>query len=200
LTNATNLPLASGVSGTLPTANGGLGASVSPTTAGNVLFTVDGSVWSSTQKIVRGTSVSPTAQSAIDFTGIPSWVKRITVMFQAVQTGGTSTKLIQLGTSGGISSSGYNSTSAGVGATTVSSTAGFIICSNVASNALSGLYIFTNLTGNIWSGSSVIKFGSAVLSYSAGESSLSGTLTQLRLTTSGGTDNYTAGSVNILYE
>jgi hypothetical protein len=187
-------------SGILAGGYGGLGASVVPTTAGNTVFTTDGTNWSSTQKIVRSTAVTLTNQTSVDFSSIPSWVKRITVAFYAAGTNSTSFKLIQLGTSGGVSSSGYNSTSAGVGATTTSSTAGFIICSNTASNALSGLYIFNNITGNVWIGSSVIKFGATVLSYSAGESLLSGTLTQVRVTTVNGTDFYNAGTINILYE
>ena len=50
-------------SGILAGGYGGLGASISPTTAGNVLFTADGSVWSSTQKIVRPTLLSGAATS-----------------------------------------------------------------------------------------------------------------------------------------
>jgi hypothetical protein len=51
----------------LPTANGGTGASLSPTTAGNTIFSTDGTNWSSTQKIVRSTAITTTTTS---FTGL----------------------------------------------------------------------------------------------------------------------------------
>jgi len=50
------------------------------------------------QRIVRGTAVASTSGTSIDFTAIPAWVERITVMFQGVSTSGTSFVLVQLGT------------------------------------------------------------------------------------------------------
>jgi len=52
--------------------------------------------------ITSGTAVASTSGTSIDFTGIPSWVKRITVMFDVVSTNGSAIILIQLGDSGGI--------------------------------------------------------------------------------------------------
>ena len=63
-----------------------------------------------TDKIVSGTAQNSTSGTAIDFTGIPSWVKRVTVMFAGVSTSGTSPILLRLGTSGGIEITGYAST------------------------------------------------------------------------------------------
>ena len=45
----------------------------------------------------RGTAVASTSGTSVDFTSIPSWVKRITVMFNGVSTSGTSNPLVQLG-------------------------------------------------------------------------------------------------------
>ena len=45
--------------------------------------------------ITAGTAVASTSGTSIDFTGIPSWVKRITVMFNGVSTNGTSNIQIQ---------------------------------------------------------------------------------------------------------
>lgn len=207
LTNATNLPLASGVSGTLPTANGGLGASVSPTTAGNVLFTADGSVWSSTQKIARGTSVSASGTS-VSFTGLPAWVKRITVMLNGISLSGTSYVQIQLGTSGGFVTSGYSSgvaalTSAGAGLGAVAVTTGFYTTgSTTQTDTASGVYFISNLSGNIWSyaGTGVRTGNVATYFNSAAPLSLGGALTQVRISSGNGTDTFDAGSVNILYE
>ena len=52
------------------------------------------------------TAVNSTSGTSIDFTGIPSGVKRITIMLKDVSTSGTSYKLIQLG-SGSITTTGY---------------------------------------------------------------------------------------------
>jgi hypothetical protein len=52
--------------------------------------------------ITSGTAVASTSGTSIDFTSIPLWVKRITVMFAGVSTNGTSPFLVQLGDAGGI--------------------------------------------------------------------------------------------------
>jgi len=82
-------------SGILAGGYGGLGASISPTAAGNVLFTTNGTAWSSTAKIVQGTSVSASGTS-VDFTSIPSWVKRITIMLQGVSTASTGSVIFRI--------------------------------------------------------------------------------------------------------
>jgi len=74
MANARNLStMAQGAStaGILSGTYGGTGANLTPTTAGNVIFTADGSVWSSTQKIVQGTSISTATTS---FTGATSGI------------------------------------------------------------------------------------------------------------------------------
>jgi len=210
MANARNLStLAQGAStaGILAGTYGGTGASLSPTTAGNTIFTTDGTNWSSTQKIVQGTSVASTSGTSITFTGIPAWAKRITMMLNGVSTNGTSVIQIQLGTSGGFVTSGYSSTVGFVAGAAVSSsgifTTGFyVIGFSVNTDTISGAFLFNNITGNVWSylstatrtGNVGTMFGSAV------PQTLSGALTQIRLTTVNGTDTFDAGSVNILYE
>jgi len=178
-----------------------------PTTAGNVLFTADGSVWSSTQKIVRGTSVSLSGTS-VDFTSLPSWIKRITVMVSGASLNLTSPIQIQLGTSGGFVTSGYSSgvaaissASATLGAAAV--TTGFYVGGfNANTDTVSATVFISNLSGNIWSytGTGVRTGNVATYFYAAIPQTLSGALTQIRFTTVNGTDTFDAGSVNILYE
>lgn len=152
--------------------------------------------------VVSGTAQASTSGTSIDFTSIPSWVKRITVMFSGVSTNGTANRLVQLGTSGGIVSSGYSSSSNYMSATTgnVSSTAGMIIYSNNASAALDGHLVLTNISGNGWVSSHAISWGTGTTATGGGSVSLSGVLDRIRITNVGGTDTFDAGSINILYE
>ena len=204
LTNATGLPLTTGVTGLLPVANGGLAANVSPTTAGNTIFSTDGTNWSSTAKIVRGTAITLTTQTAVDFTSIPSWVKRITLVFQGMSLSGTSRFLIRLGTGGTPTTTGYISDTSSIGSAVSSftSTAGFLLyVGDLAAYALSGSFVFHNLSSNIWTGNCVAGYSGVIGTVTAGgHISLGGTLDMVRITTVNGTDTFDAGSVNILYE
>ena len=98
--------------------------------------------------IASGTAVASTSGTSIDFTGIPSWVKRITVMLNGVSTNGTSPKLVQLG-SASISTTGYLSsglTASSAGTLVTSSTAGMLINSVLAAEILSGTMILSNVS------------------------------------------------------
>jgi hypothetical protein len=149
---------------------------------------------------VAGTAVASTSGTSIDFTSIPSWVKRITVMFQAVSTNGTTNLQIQLGTSGGIVSSGY---AGGVSISgTFSANSSSFLCYNsvAASDSINGSIILNFLGNNSWieSGNLAQALNGATR-ISGGSVSLSGALTTVRIT-AGGTDTFDAGSINILYE
>jgi hypothetical protein len=151
---------------------------------------------------VRGTSVASTSGTSIDFTSIPSWVKRITVVFNEVSTNGTSGTLIQIGTSSGVVSSGYISTSVGTapspGATDY--TTGFGIRNDAASYVMYGHMVITNISGNIWISSHTTRVPTIVCPVGGGSVALGGTLDRVRFTTVNGTDTFDAGSINILYE
>jgi hypothetical protein len=171
-----------------------------PTTAGNVVFTTDGTNWSSAPNIVRGTSVTLTTQTSVDFTGIPSWAKRITVMFAGMSGSGTSSFLVQLGT-GSIVTSGYVGAN-GRGAVFAYFSAGFILVNGpTASQLYSGTETFTLLNNNNWTGAGVICANSSDGYYvNSGYVPLGATLTTVRITTVNGTDTLDAGNINILYE
>ena len=192
-------------SGILAGGYGGLGASVSPTTAGNVLFTADGSVWSSTQKIVQGTSQATTSGTSITFTGIPSWAKRITVMLVGVSASGASQIQVQIG-SGSVTTTGYVSAASnaqGSALAVVTSTTGFTTGGANASNLHYTTFSIVNPSGFVYlcSGNGNINSSGTFTVYDAsGTVTLSGIIDRLRLTTVNGTDTFDAGSVNILYE
>jgi hypothetical protein len=153
---------------------------------------------------VAGTVVNSTSETSINFTGIPSWVKRITVQFAGVSTSGTSIIQVQLGDSGGIETSGYIGSTTridGVIAYTTYS-AGYLMGNQaiVATTAYSGQWVITNITGNTWVENHMITEIGDATSVGGGYKALSDTLTQLRITTVNGTDTFDAGSINILYE
>ena len=152
---------------------------------------------------VSGTAVASTSGTSIDFTSIPSWVKRITVNFGRTSISGTSGGLVSLGTSGGVVSTGYIATAvdiapSGIGA--LNSTAGFPIRYFNASFAISGSMIISLLSSNRWVCSSVLNSTTDQNQMIAGDVTLSGTLDRVRITTVNGTDTFDAGSINILYE
>ena len=153
--------------------------------------------------LTSGTAVASTSGTSIDFTGIPSWVKRITVMFSDVSTNGTALIRLQLGDSGGIETTGYTGAASyiGNGSGGGSSTAGFdSFDDNSAANSRSGFLVFSNISSNTWvlTGSYLYTAGRQVIFN--GTKTLSATLDRIRITTVNGTDTFDAGTINILYE
>ena len=156
--------------------------------------------------IVAGTAVASTTGTSIDFTGIPTWVKRITVIFNGVSTSGTSNYLVQIG-AGSVTSTGYlgASLASQAGASSAAGgtgTSGFVVADAVAAAYIyNGSLLIQNISGNIWIQSGTLVANTAArASVSGGNVTLSGTLDRVRITTQNGTDTFDAGSINILYE
>ena len=169
--------------------------------AGQITATLNG-VSGANVPLVSGTAQNSTSGTSIDFTGIPSWVKRVTVMFNGVSTSGTSNLLIQIG-AGSVDSASYNSTtfySASTSVNTTSSTAGFVISTNAATDTKSGLIQIALFGSNAWIASGWCKSGTTTSASTMGDKTLSGTLDRIRITTVNGTDTFDAGSINIMYE
>lgn len=159
------------------------------------------------QQLTLGTIQNSTSGTSIDFTSIPSWVKRVRVMLSGVSLSGTALIRFRLGTSGGVVSSGYlgAGTVTGSSSATANQTAGFDIYHNAPAAAFiyHGAIDFSLLdqTNNVWSAHGVFGQSSAVFTHiTAGSLTLTGALTTVRITTSNGTDTFDAGSINILYE
>ena len=155
-------------------------------------------------KMVLGTAVNTTSGTAIDFTSIPSWVKRLSITFNGVSTNGSSLVQIQLGDSGGIETTGYNAVGLGIGSSSgaITSTNGFIIGeTNSPTYILYGKFDLINVGNNIWTiDGSAFRTAIAAISKATGGKNLSATLDRIRITTTNGTDSFDAGSINILYE
>jgi hypothetical protein len=171
----------------------------------NIVLNTDGTttIAAPSNIIKSGTAVASTSGVAVDFTGIPSYVKRVTVMFNGVSTNGTSNYQVQLGSTT-IAISGYLTTStagAGLVNTTTGSTGHFAASTVAAASLFNGHCVFTNISGNIWVGSSLLlATGTAIYAMGASNVTLSGTLDRIRITTVNGTDTFDAGSINILWE
>lgn len=152
--------------------------------------------------LVRGTAVASTSGSTIGFTGIPSWVKRITVMLQGVSGSALATLYMQVGTSGGYVATGYLGqamyipSTASINANTYWPLEGATIG---AAGLRSGNIVLTNITGNTWvlSGNqgNSNDSGSSVFS---GNIALGAALDRVQIGITSGT--FDAGNINILYE
>ena len=162
--------------------------------------TVDDSV-AILRPLVSGTAVASTSGTSIDFTSIPSWVKRITVMFNGVSLSSTANILIQIGPSGGVETSGYSGVVFGNAIQGAWGGTGCLITrTGQATSTYSGIVTIANITGSTWvcyatMGDSV----NAYAGFSAGAKAITGTLSILRITSTS-TDTFDAGSINILYE
>jgi hypothetical protein len=150
--------------------------------------------------IVQGTAVASTSGTSIDFTGIPSWAKRITIMFAGVSTNGTSRMLIQLGGSSGIEVTGYLG-SATDGTTSSNFSSGFITGGASAANIMYIEHRLTLVSENMWLDSQAGGYSNFASWFTGcGNKTLSAALDRIRITTVNGTDTFDAGSINIQYE
>jgi len=158
------------------------------------------------QPLTLATAQATTSGPSIDFTGIPSWAKRITVMLNGVSTSGTSGLRIQLRVGNAAVTTNY-------------ATASFVITNAVASvpsnitngwgfavaNALSvqqGQIILNQVSDSAWIGTGQFydNLSTERIAVVAGRAFSVGTVDGVRLTTAGGTDTFDAGTANIMYE
>jgi len=154
--------------------------------------------------IVSGTAVASTSGTSIDFTSIPTWVKRITIVLNAVSTNGSSLVQIQLG-SGSVTTTGYTSFSGWFGSagqtSTSNITSGFSIAGGNGVCARNVNMQISLQTTNTWVASHSGGDAGLGVAYSGGGNiALGGALDRVRITTVNGTDTFDAGSINILYE
>ena len=155
--------------------------------------------------LTSGTSQASTSGTAINFTDIPSWAKKITIMLVGVSTNGTDSYLIQLGDSGGYETTGYlgASTQMSSSVSTVNATAGFQISQGDATNVIHGAITLSlqDAANNTWVATGQVAYSSSAAQVLlSGSKSTSATLDRLRVTTTGGTNTFDAGKMNILYE
>ena len=156
-------------------------------------------------RMVLETAKPSTSGTSVDFTSIPSWVKRVTVMMNGVSTSGTSGIRFQLGTSSGPEATGYsggNVRTASSSLTGGTFSLGFDIGAfGVSTETQNGQFIISlfQSSTNTWACSGSTG-GGAITNTIAGIKALSSVLTQVRITTVNGTDTFDAGTINLLLE
>lgn len=155
----------------------------------------------SRHRFLQAAAVATTSGTAIDFTSIPSWAKKLTVILRRVSTSGSSLLQIQLGSSsGGVETTGYVS-SAQTSDYVTSSTSGFLAVNavNVPAMSLSGTMTIVNISNNLWVQSGTFANSTTGNTCATGgDKPLSNTLDRVRITT--GTDTFVAGSIGLLIE
>jgi hypothetical protein len=186
-------------------------ALAAPAVAGTNTMTLLAATGNLGPKVLSNAQAS-TSGTFIDFTNIPSWVTRITVIFNGVSLSGTTNFLFQVGTSAlGVITTGYNSGATSVSVATASTTNGSasnitngITAAGYGSTAGSTAYghvVFTLISGNSWVASGNFYVNGALRTCTfAGAIDLASALDRVRITTVNGTDTFDAGSINILYE
>lgn len=146
-----------------------------------------------------------TAGTQFDFTGVPAWVRKITVLVNAVSLTAGDLPIIQLGTIGGFVVTGYlssiGSISSGGSASRMTSTAGFVVGNTAASEAgtvVLELYLVGATNTWIASVSGARSTGEAFAG-GGGSLALGAALTQVRLTRTGAS-TFDGGSVSLIWE
>ena len=155
--------------------------------------------------LISGTAQASTSGTSIDFTSIPSWVKRITVMVQGLSFAGASGQgRIQIGTGGVLATTGYASDNMNVSGANTCSVGGFtnglaVFNSNLAADTMWGVTTITNVSGNTW----IATFNSSRSDNASARSgtgfiTLGGALNIVSVVATVGA--FDAGSINIMYE
>lgn len=159
--------------------------------------TIQGGIW--TQHADNAKDIS-TGATSYDWTGIPSWVTEIVITLANASTNGTSPWIIQLGDSGGIETSGYIARCRGT-STGTSATNGLIIttANHAAADLLYGEIRLSRYNTDATFTYSSNFVGNARLFVGGGIKTTSAALTQLRLTTVGGTDTFDGGTAVVKY-
>jgi hypothetical protein len=175
--------------GTLDTLNLGLATAASVAAAAPVL----------------GTAQNSTSGTAITFSGIPSYAKKVTLLFNGVSSSTDSHILVQLGVGTTPATAGYTNgysviaTPFDGNSYATTATAGVPVY-NQAGFTTTGQIVLTNITGNTWlaSGAFVTSSGISGQIASGGSIALSGPLGMIRATVGSGA--FDLGAMNIVIE
>ena len=157
------------------------------------------------------THATPQAGSgtSLTFGSIPSGTSFIIVTMHDFSSSGGDEWMVQLGTSSGIETTNYrsqrsantNGSLGSDGTPNSNESQGFGINVDAAGNAFGGQMILSlhHPTNHTWTSSSSFRRDEYDHSFGAGSKDLSAELTQVRITTKGGSETFDAGTINIMY-
>ena len=164
-------------------------------------------VTDTTTNLTRGTVVAATSGTTITFTGIPATARKITMILDQVSLSGGDTVQARIGDSGGIETTGYDYKAFFLHTGNYGSsvyTSGFGFRWESTAGHRSGHFELYNITGNVWVGKHLLgtfaETQTSGVSAGAGRKELSDTLTQIQLTSVGGTQTFDNGQVNVMWE
>lgn len=187
-----------------------LGTPFTATGVGSGTGTATINTWASSrpETLIADTAKASTSGTSINFESIPSWVKRINVIFSSVSTNGTSDYMIQIG-GNSIENSGYAGSFGTITTGTASGpsapTTGFVVVDAAVGEATSavlysGIATLAKISGSTWVLSSVMSRGSQGAIMAGGTKTITGTLSKVRVTTQAGVNTFDSGLINIFYE
>ena len=197
----------SDTTGNLQIKTGG-SATTAATFHGNAATVFNGSVYigngsTPINPLTLGTANTSVSGNTIMHTGIPTWAKRVTVMYSGLSTNGSTPIILQAG-SGTYKTTGYLGAAAVIEGST-GYTVGFGIGnSNVSNTDLQHGTIVLNLLNpntNTWVATGTAARSDGIeVGLTSGAVSLDGALDRVRFTTTGGSDLFDAGVTNIMWE
>jgi len=175
---------------------------VSATATGGALLTPT-ALAQGTQGYTLTEDTATTSGTSITVSSIPSWARKVHIIFNGVSTSGTSIPIIQIGPVAGVETTGYLA-NAQEGTGNYASTVGFPLGGGtLATSKLGGvLTLFcASISNNTWIASgNIAHIDSSTVSSLGGTKSLAGALSVFKLTTVGGSDTFDFGSISIAYE
>lgn len=159
-------------------------------------------------QITLAAEQASTSGTSIDFTGMPSGVRRITIMGRGVSTNGTSPIMIQLIDAGGPENTGYTGGILEVvaaGAAGTNNSTGFLIHTAAEAAATYDFTVVLNLESPAsfrWL--ATVNNNKAATeprnAFGGGAKALSAELTGVRITMANGTDAFDLGGISASYE
>lgn len=185
---------------TLPNGNG---------SSGNFLRT-DGSgtlTWATptdtTTNLTRGTVAATTSGTSVDFTSLPTGIRKLTLILDKVSVNAANNISVRLSTGGTFLTTGYESQSmriqdAASSASAADSASFSLINNDSAPRLWTGSFTWHNITGNVWVMSGNCNSDSTARAIVAGgRVDLGGVLDGIRLFSPATFDN---GQINVMYE
>ena len=158
-------------------------------------------------KISLASEATTTSGTTVVWSSIPSGVRRINIMFALLSTSGTSNIIVQIGDGGGIETTGYTGSATTIASATPSTanfTTGFGVTNAIsAASILSGTITLSleDASDFTWTATGLLASSNATtIHLSAGSKALSAELTQVQITTVGGSETFDGGVANISYE